>query len=366
MMGNKTDDKQFTPGGKATLIGSLPATDHQEAMKWIFNCTPDIPLWPQLPANPRERMLNQFVEGLPGIIEDGDRTFFNTNSPDFEEEQLRFFEEYLQVVENPSALLTSRFQLSRERAAGIYFLADAARQMAGLSAVKGQITGPFTLLAGLSDQDDRLGYYNPAIREMAVKDIAMKASWQVGFLKAKLVDIPVLLFIDEPALAGLGSSAFISISPADIAQDLAEVIEAIHLAGGLAGIHVCANTDWSLLLSSEIDILSFDAYDYFDRFITCKEQVLSFLGRGGVIAWGLVPTMEKENILNETVESLVELWEKQAAMLTLPDQNVSSLLNRVLITPSCGTGSLTPELALRVLSLTKDVSNALRKKYGSG
>lgn len=364
-MEKKTDGKQFKPDGRATLIGSLPATNHQEAMKWIFGYTPDIPLWPQLPANPRERMLNQFVEGLPGIVENDDHTFFDTNSPDFEEEQLKFFEEYLQVVENPSTLLTSRFQLSRDRAAGIYFLADAARQKPGLSAVKGQITGPFTLLAGLSDQDDRLGYYNPAIREMVVKDIAMKASWQVGFLKAKL-DIPVLLFIDEPALAGLGSSAFISISSADIAQDLAEVIEAIHLAGGLAGVHVCANTDWSLLLSSEIDILSFDAYNFFDRFITCKGQVLSFLDRGGVIAWGLVPTLEKEHILNETAESLAELWEKQAAMLSSPDQSLSSLLSRVLITPSCGTGSLTPELALRVLSLTKDVSIALRKKYGYG
>ena len=33
--------------------------------------------------------------------------------------------------------------------------------------------------------------------------------------------------------------------------------------GGLVGVHVCANTDWSLVLDSSADIVSFDAYALF-------------------------------------------------------------------------------------------------------
>jgi methionine synthase II (cobalamin-independent) len=364
-MKNSSDSKtEFNAHGKSVLIGSLPAVDHREALELILASTPDIPLWPQLPLNHLEGMLNQFVERLPCVKEDGERTYFATDTPDFEEAQLQFYEDYLQVADTPSALLTSRFQISRERAAGLYQLAETVSSGQGFSAVKGQITGPFTLLAGLKDENGRLGYYDPTIRDMAVKDIAMKAAWQVRFLK-EAADIPVLLFIDEPALAGLGSSAFISISKNDIAEDLAEVINAVHQAGGMAGVHVCANTDWTLLLGSEIDIISFDAYNFFDRFITCKDGIRSFLDRGGIIAWGIVPTSEEDDITRETAASLVTRWEQQAAMLADAQWDVPSLLERTLITPSCGTGSLSMTLAQRVLSLTRDVAETLQEKYGS-
>jgi len=364
-MEDSRDSKtKFNAQGKSVLIGSLPVVDHREALELILASTPDIPLWPQLPVNPLEGMLNQFIGGLPCVKEDGERTYFEINTPGFEEAQLQFYEEYLQVAEDPSSLLASRFQISRKRAAGLYQLAETVRSGQGFSAVKGQITGPFTLLAGLKDKDGRLGYYDPTIRDMAVKDIAMKAAWQVRFLK-EAADLPVLLFIDEPALAGLGSSAFISISKDDIAEDLGEVITAVHQAGGLAGVHVCANTDWTLLLGSEIDIISFDAYNFFDRFITCKNEISSFLDRGGIIAWGIVPTSEEDDITRETAASLVTLWEQQAAMLADAQWDIPSLLEQTLITPSCGTGSLSMTLARRVLSLTRDVAAALQKKYGS-
>lgn len=351
----------FKPAGLPTLIGSLPVTNHQEALELIFGHTPNIPLWPQLPSNRLEGMLNQFIEGFPGIVETDERTYFDVNSEDFAEKQLAFFEEYLAAIEDPAKLSASIFQVSNDRAQGLYRLRETVKKKPGTTAVKGQITGPFTLLTGISDHDQRLGYYDPAIREMVVKGLALKAGWQVQFLKE--LGLPVLLFIDEPALAGLGSSSFISISLEDIHQDLTEVIDAVHQAGGLAGIHVCANTDWDFLLSLDLDILSFDAYGFFDRLIVCKDKVHSFLDRGGIIAWGLVPTSEKEHILKEDTDSLVALWEKQAEQLSDSKWDQKSLLNQTLITPSCGTGSLSPELARQVLVLTRDVSTALRRKY---
>ena len=237
-----------------------------------------------------------------------------------------------------------------------------AEKINNLTAVKGQITGPFTMLTGISDIDKKLGYYDPTFRDIIVKGIAMKAAWQVTYLK-EAYDVPVLLFIDEPALAGLGSSSFISISLDDIARDLAEVTEAIHKSGGLAGVHVCANTDWNILLTSDIDILSFDAYSFFDKFITCKKLIHAFLERGSLIAWGIIPTSEPEHIEQETCDSLVTRWEKQADLLSGENWNKNTLLKQTIITPSCGTGSLSPELATKVLQLTKDVSAALRAKY---
>jgi len=351
----------FKPAARATLIGSLPVTDYDQAFKLIMGHTPDIPLWPQLPSNPLERMMNQFVEGLPGVVETEDKTYFDLSVTDFDTEQLAFYEEYLSVAETPSRILSSRFVVSDARARGIYELKKIAGQYPQIRAVKGQITGPFTLLTGLADQDHRLGYYNETFREMAVKALAMKGAWQVEFLKE--LQLPVIVFIDEPALAGLGSSAFISIAKETIAQDLGEVIGAIKQAGGLAGIHVCANTDWNFLLALDLDILSFDAHGFFDRLITCKEQIHDFLARGGVLAWGIVPTSDVAIIMNESCESLVALWERQTDLLVGGRWDKAAIVEQSMITPSCGTGAIPLEAAQKVLSLTRDVSAAIRKKH---
>ncbi|MDX1775462.1 MAG: hypothetical protein R3297_02665 [Desulfobulbales bacterium] len=354
---------KIEPKGLATLIGSLPAANHHQALDWILESTPAIPLWPQLPAIPQERMLNQFNEGLAGIIEADERTYFDIHSETFAAAQLSFYEDYLKVSEHPETILASRFKTSRERAAGLYLLAEKGAEIGpGIAAVKGQVTGPFTMLIGIADADRKLGYYNPDFRDIVVKGIAMKAAWQVTYLK-KAFDVPVLLFIDEPALAGLGSSSFVSVSLDDISQDLAEVTAAIHTSGGLAGIHVCANTDWNVLLTSDIDIISFDAYSFFDKFITSKSLIHAFLERGSLIAWGIIPTSEPGHIEKETCQTLVKLWEQQAALLSGGRWDCGTLLERTIITPSCGTGSLAPELAKKVLRLTREVSAELRNKY---
>ncbi len=362
MSSKKTDSTEiFRPDGLSTLIGSIPTSDHKEALDLVFSHSPAIPLWPQLPGNPLEGMLSQFIEGFPGITEKDGRTCFDTESTDFEQEHLAFFEDYLAVNQDPALLENSRFKVSRERANGLYMLLDTVPKKENIVALKGQITGPFTLLTGLKDQNNRDAYYNPTLRELVLKGLSMKAAWQVKLL-GKL-NYPVIIFIDEPALAGLGSSSFISMSRDDISADQTEIINGIHEAGGLAGVHVCANTDWPLLLSLNYDIINFDAFSFFDRFASSLNEIDNFLDRGGIIAWGIVPTSKEEDIISQDCGSLVSLWEKSAAALINDKRDIKGILRRSLITPSCGTGSLSLENAGKVLELTRDVSAELRSKY---
>ena len=190
--------------------------------------------------------------------------------------------------------------------------------------------------------------------------LALKARWQVQRLKQ--FDCPVLIFLDEPGLAGFGSSEFISISRDEIAQILAEVIAAVHVEGGLAGVHVCANTDWSLVLDSAADIVSFDAYAYFDRFILYADQIKAFLDTGKIIAWGMVPTLDPDELEKATSASLVDQWQQKAAQVAQLGIDPDQLIAQSLVTPSCGAGSLTFDQAVKVLKLTRDISEQIRRK----
>jgi methionine synthase II (cobalamin-independent) len=225
-------------------------------------------------------------------------------------------------------------------------------------ALKGQITGPLTLATGLTDQEKRAVFYDDRLLDVVVKTLAMKARWQVE--KLSQWGVPAMVFIDEPGLAGFGTSAFISISREDIGRVLSEVIDAVHQAGGFAGVHVCANTDWSLILESPADILSFDAYGFFDRLSLYHDLLHSFFDQGRILAWGIVPTSYSEDINRETASNLVRKWEAQVSHLETLGIARTRILAQSLITPSCGTGSLSPGDAIKVLEMTREVSETLR------
>jgi methionine synthase II (cobalamin-independent) len=353
-------ESTFQPRGLPALIGSLPLTDHVQACQLVLEYTPQIPLWIQLPAYKEEGMVPQFMPGLPGICSTADRVYIDTVQNDFENDILKFYEDYMAVVDGESDLSTSRFSLNEDTARGFFvFVEQLKRLRSPPAALKGQITGPFTFCTGISDQNKKAIIYDEQIKDAAIKLLALKSRWQVQQLKQ--FNCPVLVFLDEPALAGFGSSEFISISRDEIARSLEEVIAGVHAEGGLAGVHVCANTDWTLVLDSAADIVSFDAYAYFDRFILYADQIKAFLDAGKMIAWGMVPTLKPDELEQATTASLVDQWKQKAAQIQKLGIDSDQLIAQSLITPSCGAGSLSVEQAVKVLKLTREVSEQIRQ-----
>ncbi|VVS92459.1 uroporphyrinogen decarboxylase/cobalamine-independent methonine synthase family protein [Desulfoluna spongiiphila] len=347
----------FTPQGRPLLIGSLPLSDHARATELVLAHTPEIPLWAQLPSNPKEGMVDQFLPGFPGLVEDGEKAWIDATSEAFPEEMLAFYEAYLTVSEGGGDIEASPFAISTERARGFFALTDRASSLSPL-ALKGQITGPVTFGTAVKDQEDRAIFYDDQLRDIMVKHLTMNAGWQARML-GKSGALPIVFF-DEPALAGFGTSAYLTITEEDVISALNEMAEAVHKEGGLAGVHVCANTQWTLLFEAAIDIISFDAYSYFDKFILFEAPLKAYLDKGGIIAWGIVPTGEKADIEKETVESLYEKWDAQVRTLEAKGFSRKALIDATLITPSCGTGSLSLELAEKVLALTKGLSEKVR------
>jgi methionine synthase II (cobalamin-independent) len=324
----------------------------------------EIPVWPQLSPYVSEQMMVQFNEGRPGLVRRDNRTLFITSEPNFEEELLRFYEEYLAASEGELPLEQSRFRLGDDTGRTFFsFLDRLEQQQPRPFALKGQITGPFTLTAGLKDEKDQLALYDSRLRDVVVKTLALKAQWQVERLAH--FGLPIIIFIDEPALAGFGSSAFISVSAEDVTTMLDEVVSHIHKAGGLAGIHVCANTDWSLFFAGSLDVINFDAYGYFERFALYRQDLVSFIERGGLVAWGIVPTLDLDNLKQENTESLVSRWRQQVEQLVDNDLSLETIFQRSIITPSCGCGTLTEALAERVISLTRQISEQIRREFAA-
>jgi hypothetical protein len=350
----------------ATTLGSLPHTDVGRGTELILEATPEIPSWVQYPKrNAYENMMVQFTEGWPALVQGQERTYFDTTLPDYVEQLTGFYERYLAVEEGDRAALDS-FCLSERFAAG--FAALEARLPGHLATgqawmLKGQVTGPFTQGTNLLDQDRRCAYYDEQLRDVVVKGVTLKAAWQMERLGA--FGLPVMVFLDEPSLVGFGSQTYLTVSREDVVGDIDEVVEAIHARGGLAGVHCEENTDWGLLMETELDILDFDAYDHMQAMTLYPAELRAFLGRGGWLGWGIVPTLDVRAAATETADSLQPRFE--AGVLRLVDKGFDRdlLFRRALITPSCGAGGvLTEPLAERVLRVLRELSLALRDRYG--
>ena len=355
--------KKFLANGLPVLIGSLPLRDHVQGVELVFKYTPEIPLWIQLPAYREEGMIAQFQTGFPGLTSKTNKYFVDTADSSFDNDILKFYEDYMAVSEGKLGIEDSRFAINADTARGFFSFMEHLRSLSDHPyAIKGQITGPITFGLGLTDQNGKAIFYDEQLRDVAIKILAQKARWQV----TKLLSFgsPIIIFFDEPAFAGFGSSAMISVSRSEVKTCFEEVVGAVHDEGGLAGIHCCANADWSLILESDADIISFDAYSFFDKVMLYSNHVKQFMESGGILAWGIVPTLNSDDIEKETVQSLVERWEAQSTAIEALGFDKAAILAQTFITPACGTGSLPLDIANKVLVLTRQVSDTLRKKYG--
>jgi methionine synthase II (cobalamin-independent) len=255
------------------------------------------------------------------------------------------------VKEGGKPLSESLFAQGREEVPGLFFLLEALSSSP--RALKGQITGPFTLATGIKTPDGRAVFYDPALRDLVVKLLALRAAWQTEFLANK--GYPVIVFLDEPALAGFGSSAFVGVSREEVQLVLEEVAQEIRARGGIPGTHVCANTEWDLLISSGFEILNFDAFDYLDRFLLYEKEIATFLSSGANVAWGIVPTLKAEALEEARAEILCEKLKGGFERLEKQGLSAGKILTASLFTPSCGMGTLREDLVPKALSLLRKV-----------
>jgi len=331
-----------------TIIGGMPHTDPVKACAIVSRYLKDIPAWPQLPKRSYlENMYVQYSEGFPGVVVADNRIYVDTSDIEKPLEKL-----YAAYLENR----VDEYPISPSYAAGLHHFLT----LTGLAprAVKGQVTGPISWGATVADTNKKAILWDETLSDAAAKLLRLKAGW----LEKELTRLSphTIIFVDEPILHLYGSSTFIALTREKVITLIEEVLGGIK---GLKGIHCCGNTDWPLVLSTGIDILSFDAYNYASSLSLYPAEIKKFLGRSGTIAWGIVPNTD-ENLARETVSSLKDRLEEAAAPFTRNGISYKQLLRQSLLTPSCSLAGLASEAAAaETMELLAELSATMKRKY---
>ncbi|MEW6522478.1 MAG: hypothetical protein AB1445_02715 [Bacillota bacterium] len=344
----------FLPCCLATGLGSLPYTEPDTGLELVWSCFPEAPFWPQLPArSPLENMYHQFCQGLPGVGTSGGKLRMDLPrvSPG---ELARFYEGAFASEEDG-------WQLEWERAAGYHrFLEHPGPRPPAV--LKGQVTGPVSMGLSIMDYQDKPVLYDQASMELVCTQLRQLARGQEqALVRAGTRAWPgygggTLVFVDEPYLATYGS-AFFTFGRDDVIRYINWVMEGIR---GLKGVHCCGNTDWSILLATSMDVLSFDAFEYGDALLLYAREVAGFLKRGGYLSWGMVPS-DGLRARQESVDSLTTRMLAAVGKLARHSCPPLYVLERSMVTPACGLGGQTAEDAEFIAGLTAGLSANLRR-----
>lgn len=346
-------------------IGSLPHDNLEDAMELVKTDFNKIPFWPQLAKiNKNEDMILQFLENMPSFFVDKD--YLDCECDEFFEDIEQFLSNYEEIITHNNDCSNRTLELLDKYAVNnSCTFTEYIKLITNLKPdfAKGQITGPFTLSTTLVDKYGKCAFYDETLREIIAKTLGIKALWQIKHIKQASSDTIPVIFIDEPSISQLGTSAFITISQEEVVEMLKSVSDLIKENGGLSAIHCCGKCDWRIPINAGVNIINLDAYSYAENLSTFSEDIKKHLEAGGKIAWGVIPTLDTKALEELDLEKAVNVFKNAVNYLTQKGINEKIIIENSLITPSCGAGSLSKELAEKAMHLTKQLSESLKERY---
>ncbi|HOB29610.1 MAG: hypothetical protein WAQ32_00400 [Dethiobacteria bacterium] len=276
-----------------TAMGILPHRDVEQALQLSLSL--DIPFWPQLPGvSFYEDMYAQVSEHFPGITLDLKRREIWFSLEQFHRE----LEEYLAHWDDESY-----FRLS-PRYSAVYhnFL---KKDLSPYPSIRGQSIGPVSFGLKIQDHERRPMIYHEDVREIIFDFVGRKLRAQYNELRKK--HPRAFVWVDEPGLEMI----FMSYTGYTSEKAFADYRLFLESFPGPRGVHLCGNPDWSFLLNLDLDILSVDVLAHGYIFTRYREEINSFLDRGGIISWGITPTLTEEfarEDLRSMIGKIKELW----------------------------------------------------------
>jgi hypothetical protein len=107
-------------------------------------------------------------------------------------------------------------------------------------------------------------------------------------------------------------------------------------------------------------VISIDAYTTATEFLLYADGIVSYMEKGGIVAWGIVPA-EYKIFATETTESLYEryLAVRKKLCSRMPEDLFDA---QSLITPSCGIRFADREGAVAIMQTAAVISHRIRKE----
>jgi methionine synthase II (cobalamin-independent) len=319
--------------GASTGIGGLPHLDAGEAADFVLDVM-GIPAIPTLPRrSPAESYVNKAMVGMRGV------TVGQYGSIAIDVQRL---DPLAGVVTDLADDAFVGFRTFLERAA------VARREGRFTGPVKWQFVGPVTFGIALM----RAGVAMSVAFEAAVRCVRERLEHLIAAVDAALPGVIQVVILEEPALAGMMEAGF-PLAP-DTAIDLVSGALAAVETSAVSGLHVCGLGDIPSQLAAGPAILCVPVHP---QVVDSTGYLMRFMERGGIVAWGVVPTVGP---MATTVE---RPWRQLSGMwceLVQHGADPVLLRQQAIVTPECGLAAHSRSLAEQVHRIAAELGERVR------
>jgi hypothetical protein len=328
---NRTDALAVIAPASTTGIGSLPHRDARQAAAFALDAF-DVPVAPSLPRRaPAEAVIAQALSGVAGVT----LGQYGTVAVDVDR------------LDRDAPVATD---LSRDNFTGMRTFLEVAAERHHAGPVKWQFVGPISVGVALR----RAGASPEVAFAVGLSSVRHHLQHLAAGIAAALPQSPQLVLLDEPFADDLMSRDF-PIAP-DEAIDLLSAAMATLESSARVGVHCCGDVDVATLLEAGPSVVSMPASD---SLVPLAGYVDRFLRNGGWIAWGAVATGGPIGTgANRSWQQMAKLW----CELVQRGCDPELLRNQCLLTPECGLGGHSVEVAERVALTLRKVSQSLRSE----
>jgi hypothetical protein len=343
----------FEPACLPLLLGSLPYRGSAQALEISRRYAGALLAWPQLPARGfHEQSFVQSAIGFPGLVVDAAQGRMFVDRAVAERGLDRLALAYLNDNIDYAALAI-------EDVAGLEELLRQGERLRGARALKGQLVGPISLAAHLTDDRQRPLIYDEMFLEAICQHLRLRAAWQESRLGERAS--ATIICLDEPFLEAVG----MPFMPLDWPAARDKIDEVLGGISGCKALFAGGALNWSEVLKTSVELIVADVCEHGSSLVAAADALIPFLERDGVVGLGLVPT-DEEALRRASPEALIG---RLAVLLdTLEQAGVPTdrLLRQAVITPTDRLGALDVALAERALQIVAEVSRMLRAKYKLG
>lgn len=331
------------------FFGSLPHTNTEDAWQFLRECPTPWVSWPQLPQRSFwERSVVQSSYGFPGVVVDEKQRVVVVHRRESETQLTRLALDFLERRPHQQPLRT-------REAEGLLTFGQFVQACAPEQGVKGQLLGPISLAAQLTDETQTPIINDATLFEGIVIHLCQRLRWQVAQLQAW--QRPVLMCIEEPFLDVM-HSPFMEIDRDDMLWGLARVLSIIPTPDVCRGLIVGTTHEIGDLLQLPVDLLVMNVRESVGAGALTKahQHVTQFFARGGALGLGCVAVNEQLDDVATVMHLVVTLVEQ--LMRAGIDPQV--LINQLVVMPVTSFGQTNVANATHAMQVTCQVAAQLR------
>jgi methionine synthase II (cobalamin-independent) len=345
-----TENEWPWSAGAATGVGSLPGTDIQEAVKYVFGELTSLPHLPELPdRGPGADMIGRgaaFLTGLPVDLYAG----------------------RWRMAPRPGRDLRRTLDLLNR---DLDTMTEAADGYVG--PIKVQSPGPWTLAASIELAIGGKVLRDHGATRDVVDSLAEGLRAHVADIARRVPGATVLLQLDEPSLPTIlagriptesGLATFRSVAATDARDAIRSIVE---LTGVPVIIHCCApDIPLRLIQEAGASAVSLDLTQINDSDAATLDALGGLIDAGLGFFAGAVPTRPEASTeassgppadaqppsSTQVADRITKLWRRMGFPL-------ERLGRQVVVTPACGLAGASPDYAKSVLAVCVEAGRRL-------